>query len=95
MNGSELVQGLTRHLPRAVSVTGGLSADGGRFERTIVVVDGKARNRAVVAVGLSGASLRIGYGSLGGWDPFGPERLVTRSEGNVLFELDGRSALAL
>jgi hypothetical protein len=39
--------------------------------------------------------LKVGYGSLGGWDPFGPERLITRSKGNVLYELDGQSALAL
>jgi hypothetical protein len=32
---------------------------------------------------------------MGGWDPFGPDRLVTRSSGNVLYELDGRSALDL
>jgi hypothetical protein len=37
----------------------------------------------------------VGFGSLGGWDPFGPERLVTRSKGNVLFELDTRPALGL
>jgi len=37
----------------------------------------------------------VGYGSRGGWDPFGPERVVTRSRGNVLYEVDGRSALAL
>jgi hypothetical protein len=48
-----------------------------------------------VAVGLYGDRLRVGCGSLGGWDPFGPERLVTRSRGNVLYELDGRSALSL
>jgi len=39
--------------------------------------------------------LQIGCGSMGGWDPFGPERLVTRSKANVLYELDGRSALDL
>lgn len=27
--------------------------------------------------------------------PFGPERLVTKSEGNILYELDGSSALSL
>lgn len=31
----------------------------------------------------------------GGWDPFGPERIITRSQGNVLYELDGQSALGL
>jgi len=37
----------------------------------------------------------VGFGSLGGWDAFGPERLITRSKENVLYELDGRSALDL
>src|SRR6185503_12238301 len=42
-----------------------------------------------------GEHVRIGHGSKGGWDVFGPERLVTRSKGNVLFELDGKAALPL
>jgi hypothetical protein len=49
----------------------------------------------VVALGLYGSRLKVGFGSLGGWDSFGPERLITRSKGNVLYELDGQSALAL
>ena len=44
-------------------------------------------------MGLYGSRLKVGYGSLGGWDSFGPERLITRSRGNVLYELDGQSAL--
>ena len=32
---------------------------------------------------------------MGGWGPFGPLRTITRAEGNVLYELDGRSALDL
>jgi hypothetical protein len=39
--------------------------------------------------------VRVGYGSRGGWDIFGPERIVTRSRDNVLYELDGRPALEL
>ena len=95
VNGSELVSGLTEGLPSGVTVTGGLSGDGGRFTRTLVLRDGRSEERAVTAVGLYGDKLRVGYGSLGGWDPFGPERRITRSEGNVLYELDGRSALEL
>ena len=37
----------------------------------------------------------MGYGSLGGWDSFGPDRRVTRSAKNVLYELDDQSALEL
>jgi hypothetical protein len=32
---------------------------------------------------------------MGGWKPFGPLRTITRAEGNVLYELDGHSALDL
>ncbi|MDE2491417.1 MAG: FIST C-terminal domain-containing protein [Elusimicrobia bacterium] len=95
VNGSELVKGLTSALPAGVTVTGGLSGDGARFERTSVVWDGAAERGTVAAVGLYGDGLRVGYASLGGWDPFGPERLITRSKGNVLYELDGQSALDL
>lgn len=95
VNGSALVHALTRALPDAVAVTGGLSGDGPRFERTAVCVDGPAPADQVVAIAFYGPRLEVGYGSLGGWAPFGPERHVTRSEGNVLFELDGEPALDL
>jgi hypothetical protein len=32
---------------------------------------------------------------MGGWDSFGPDRLITRAKANVLYELDGSSALEL
>ncbi len=95
VNGSALVSGLSEALPKEVAVTGGLAGDGTRFSRTLVCAGDQPREGLIAAIGLYGPGLRVGYGSLGGWDPFGPERLVTRSAGNVLFELDGRSALSL
>lgn len=95
VNGSELVRGLTDHLPEGVSVTGGLAGDGERFGETLVLGNGTVASRIVAALGLYGSRLRVGFGSLGGWDPFGTERLITRSVGNVLYELDGQSALGL
>jgi hypothetical protein len=95
VNGSDLVRGLAGTLPPHVTVTGGLSGDGIRFARTHVIWKGKAEQGSIVAVGFYGDALRVGYASLGGWDPFGPERLITKSRENVLYELDGRSALEL
>ena len=94
VNGSELARGLSRAAGGAV-VTGGLAADGDRFERTWVLVDGEPRQGRVCAVGLAGDELVVRHGSRGGWDIFGPERRVTRAEGNVLRELDGQPALGL
>jgi hypothetical protein len=95
VNGSELVQGLSSGLPPGVAATGGLAADGPRFQRTWVALNEVVADDIVAVVGLYGSRLRVGYGSMGGWDPFGPERLITRSVGNVLYELDGESALGL
>lgn len=95
VNGSRLADGLTAGLPAGVTATGGLAGDGDRFAETLVVYDGQVRPRAAVAVGLYGPRLRVGYASLGGWDPFGPERLITKATDNILFELDGQSALGL
>ena len=95
VNGTALIQGMGSTLPEKLIVTGGLAADGNRFERTWVIHDRDLRQGEVSAVGFYGDRIRIGHGSQGGWDIFGPERLITRSDGNVLFELDGRPALEL
>jgi len=95
VNGTELIGGLGTALPDGVTITGGLSGDGDRFGETLVGLDAAPAPGRVLALGLAGERLRVGFGSLGGWDPFGPERRITRSEGNVLYELDGSSALAL
>ena len=95
VNGSGLVAGLAAHLPSHVAITGGLSGDGARFQETLVFLDSVPEQEVVAALGLYSDRLRVGYGSLGGWDSFGPERLITRSKGNVLYDLDGKSALEL
>ncbi len=95
VNGSALVKGLASQLPASVTVTGGLAGDGERFRETLVFFGNQPQRGVVAVLGLYGDHVRVGYGSLGGWDPFGPERLITRSRGNVLYELDGRSALEL
>ncbi len=95
VNGSELVRGLTSSLPRNVTVTGGLAGDGAAFRKTYVIWNETVETGTIAILGLYGNRIRIGFGSLGGWDAFGPQRLVTRSKNNVLYELNGESALDL
>jgi len=95
VNGTSLTAGFRASLPAGVHVTGGLAGDGTRFARTAVGLGRQIGSGSVVAIGFYGQHLHVAYGSAGGWEPFGPHRLVTRSEGNVLFELDGQPALTL
>ncbi|MEZ4826741.1 MAG: FIST N-terminal domain-containing protein [Bacteroidia bacterium] len=95
VNGSELVKGLAQALGEDIVITGGLAGDGTRFEQTLVSHNHVPEPGRIVAVGLYGDSILVGHGSVGGWDSFGPERTITKAEKNVLYELDGKSALEL
>ena len=95
VNGSQLVHGLVKCLPATVFVTGGLVGDSIRFEKTIIGVDTPPKEGEIVVIGFYGPHLKFGFGSIGGWNPFGAGRKITRSKNNILYELDGKCALDL
>lgn len=95
VNGSSLVEGLKSILPKNVIVTGGLAGDGKDFKQTWVLQSDKPTTKCISAIGFYGDNLEITFGSKGGWDIFGPERHITRSKDNILYEIDGEPALAL
>jgi hypothetical protein len=95
VNGTDLVAGLQHVLGRDIGLTGGLAGDGANFRTTRVGLDTNPEPGNVVAVGFYGERIRIASGSVGGWDAVGPQRVVTRAEGNMLYDLDGQPALDL
>ncbi|MFK7775464.1 MAG: FIST signal transduction protein [Saprospiraceae bacterium] len=95
INGSELVNGLNQFKDKKVLTTGGLAGDEYEFNETLVGLNNVPSKGNIVAIGFYGDRLKVGFGSKGGWDSFGPERLITKSKGNVLYELDNQNALDL
>jgi hypothetical protein len=95
VNGSELVRGLREAVGGDVVLTGGLAGDGANFGTTYVGLNAEPVPGKTAAIGFYGDAVTIGHGSCGGWDVFGPQRLITRASANVLAELDGQPALDL
>lgn len=95
VNGSSLISGLEKRLKNTVSITGGMCGDDARFQKTLTSYKESPKEGEVVVVGLYGESLEITFASHGGWMPFGPEREITKSKDNVLYEIDGKPALDL
>jgi hypothetical protein len=95
MNGDHLISGISHNLPKHIAVTGGLAGDSARFAKTKVGFNNTISENMVVAIGFYGNAIDVGYGSNDGWDLFGPLRLVTKSEENILFDLDDTNALEL
>lgn len=95
VNGSKFTQGLKEILPAGVSVSGGLAGDGLHFKETRTVHNDAIYADHAIGIGFYGDAIELQSRAQGGWKPFGPLRRVTRAENNVLYELDGKSALAL
>ncbi len=95
INGSDLVSGLNSANFDNIPITGGLAGDEDKFKSTATGLNCIPGEGNVVAVGFYGKNLLIGHGSIGGWDEFGYERTITKSHKNVLYQIDGKSALSL
>ena len=95
VNGSQLLRGINSVLAHNIIITGGLAGDGDNFSSTWVYANNKASNGQIAAVGFYGNKLGVAHGSRGGWDRLGPDREVTRSTNNILYELDGLPALSV
>jgi hypothetical protein len=96
VNGSRLLEGVNSLLPPGVSVSGGLAGDGPDFITTLVCDnDNHFKTKCITAIGFYGENIEISCNSAGGWDTFGIEREVTKSDENVVFEIDNSPALDL
>tara|TARA_R110000868_G_scaffold32516_5_gene118248 strand:- start:20315 stop:21448 length:1134 start_codon:yes stop_codon:yes gene_type:complete len=95
VNGSALIHGLEIKKFRKVGLSGGLCGDDDRFELTLSSYNEPPKEGQVVAIGFYGDSLEITSANFGGWTAFGPERIITKSKDNILYELDGKPALDL
>lgn len=95
VNGSSLINGLESNKDSSVSLTGGMCGDDARFEKTLASYKENPKEGEVVLIGFYGETLDISFASFGGWIPFGPERKITNSKANILFEIDDMPALDL
>ncbi|MDF4221823.1 FIST signal transduction protein [Maribacter huludaoensis] len=95
VNGSALIVGLENLKDTTFGLSGGLCGDDDRFEKTLASYNEKPKEGEIIAIGFYGDTLEITSSNFGGWTTFGPERIITKSKGNLLYELDGKPALDL
>lgn len=93
VNINELTRGLNETLPPDVLVTGGLAGNpdilgGPRY----VWANNQVSGKLAMAIGLSGDELVVSQASQGGWAERSAIHEVTRADGRILYELDGKPA---
>jgi len=87
-----VVQELQRELGPGCPILGGLTGDHRTYGR-MVEFHGKERLRDSLPVLFLFGDLCVSWGTASGWFPIGDHRQVTRSDGHVVHEIDGRPSL--
>jgi hypothetical protein len=95
VNGTDVLKGLHSVVGNDIPIVGGMAGDNAAFTRTLLLHNESVSSNQVIAIGLYGNHLITANGALGGWKPYGPPRKVTRSDKNVVYEMDGKPALPL
>ena len=93
--GEKLVKSLEKQLGAEKLFFGGMAGDDWELKETFVFTNTKESNYGIVALALNGDKISLNGMVITGWKPMGIARTVTKSEGKLLYEIDGKSALDL
>jgi hypothetical protein len=91
-NADQIIQGMKSRLGDGIKIAGGAAGDGGIFKQTFQYSNDHVLSDSIVAVGFEG-DFAFSTSVACGWFPVGVAKKVTRSSGNVVYELDGQPAL--
>jgi hypothetical protein len=91
-NGELILQGLGAALGDRVPILGGTAGDQFRFATSYQFFGTQVLTDALPILVFSGG-LKVSHGIGCGWRPIGQKSRVTRAEGTVLYEIDGRPAI--
>lgn len=93
-DGSQLLSGLQQRLGISFPLIGASASDNLAFKKTFVYFKDTVLNAAACGI-LWGGRMHFGLGTQHGWEPLGKPRIVTRSKGNVVLEIDNTPAVGI
>lgn len=93
-NGAAIVRGAQEVFGEDTPFIGGAAGDDFAFEKTYQYYDNKVMEGAVVLIGFYG-EVSFGFGVRHGWEPVGVPMKVTKAEGSLIKEVDGKPALSI
>ncbi len=93
-NGADIVRGIQDVLGDDFPIMGGAAGDDFKFEKTFQYYGGEVLTGTVVGIGIK-TDIAFGRGVKHGWKPIGVPMEVTKAEGAVLKEVDGKPALTI
>ena len=92
--GTELaLRQLQTLLPDGIPIVGGRAADQFQFERTYQFFQGEVLQNGLPILVFCG-DLNVSHGVASGWQPLSRKAVITKSDGPMVYEIDGQPATA-
>ena len=99
LDGEPIVEGITEGFGKSfsedkeVTIFGGKAADDLALESTFVFTNKKSKDCALVALIIDEDKIDVRGIATCGWNAIGTTKTVTKSEGNIVYTIDGKPAL--
>ena len=93
VDGDEIITGIESACGKGTTIIGGLAADSLKMERTYVFTNDKLFDYGLLALILDEEKISLSGVAVGGWKPVGMDRIITKSNGNVVYTIDNEPAL--
>lgn len=93
VDGDEILEGIEKACGKGTTIFGGLAADSLKMEKTYVFTDDKLSDSGLLAMILDENKISLNGMAVGGWKPMGMDRVITKSDGNIVYTIDNEPAL--
>ncbi|MDO1501202.1 FIST N-terminal domain-containing protein [Winogradskyella maritima] len=92
VDAEQIIKGV-QSVDENVSLYGGLAGDDLKMESSFVFSNGFETNMGLLGLIIDEDSVNVKGMATSGWDTIGVEKTITKSEGNVVYTIDGESAV--
>jgi hypothetical protein len=92
-DGEQIVNGIQDVAGKEITMFGGLAGDDAKFQKTYVFTEENLEPKGVVALTLDMEKYDIQGLATSGWVSIGADKIITHSEGNIVYTIDGEPAL--
>ncbi|MEI6900685.1 MAG: FIST N-terminal domain-containing protein [Bacteroidota bacterium] len=92
-DGEQLVKGIQSAAGEKITMYGGLAGDDAKFKNTFVFSETTIESNGVILMALDKAVYDISGIATSGWVGIGADKIITKSDGNIVYTIDDQPAL--
>jgi hypothetical protein len=92
-DGEAIIEGITQGYGKDVTVFGGMAGDDLKLEGPQVFTNGKISDQGLLAIIIDKTKVEINGIATCGWSAIGTTKIITKSDGNIVYTIDNKPAL--